>query len=205
MATADRKITLQKALPYILIVVGVIGIYCSFILTQDKFKLLENPNLHLSCSLNPIIACGDVIKSKQGSAFGFPNPYIGLAGFAGVLMVGITLIAATKLKRWYWLMLEAGLLFAVGFIHWLFYETVYRIHAICLYCIAVWIITITSFWYVTLYNIDQRNISLPKGRAQKIYPWVRRHHLDILITWLLIIAALILKHFWYYYGKHLHF
>ncbi len=31
-------------------------------------------------------------------------------------------------------------------------------------------------------------------------PWVRKHHLDLLILWLLIIFLLILKHFWYYYG-----
>jgi uncharacterized membrane protein len=200
---AERKITLHKALPYILIVAGLIGIYCSFVLTQDKFKLLENPNAHLGCSLNPIIACGNVIKSKQGAAFGFPNPFIGLAGYGGVLVIGLTILAANKLKRWYWLMLNAGLFLALIFIHWLFYETVYRIHALCLYCMTVWVITITSFWYVTLYNIDQKIISLPKGRSQTVYAWVRRHHLDILIAWFLIIAVLILKHFWYYYGKHL--
>jgi hypothetical protein len=101
------------------------------------------------------------------------------------------------------LAMEAGLLFAIGFIHWLFYESVYRIHNLCLYCIAVWIVTITAFWYVTLYNIDRKHIRLPAGAAQKAYGWVRRHHLDLLILWFLIIAALILKHFWYYYGKKL--
>jgi len=200
---SKRRLTIQIALPYILIITGIIGIYCSFVLTQDKFTLLENPKAHLSCSLNPIIACGNVIKSTQGSAFGFPNPYIGLAGYGGVLVIGLTLKAADKLKRWYWLMLEAGLALALLFIHWLFFETVYRIHALCLYCMTVWVITITSFWYTTLYNIDQGNIKLPASRSQMVYKWVRRHHFDILISWFLIITALILKHFWYYYGQHL--
>jgi hypothetical protein len=67
---------------------------------------------------------------------------------------------------------------------------------------TVWVVTITCFWYVTLYNIDQKHIKLPKGKAQQVYGWIRRHHLDILVLWLLIIAGLILKHFWYYYGKN---
>lgn len=194
--------TLKKVLPYILIVCGSVGVYCSFILSQDKVRLLEHPGTHLSCSIDPILSCGSVISSVQGHAFGFPNPFLGLAGFAAVVTVGVTLLAGATFKRWFWLLMEAGLVFALGFIHWLFYQSVYEIGALCLYCMAVWTITITSFWYVTLYNIDQKHIRIPKGKPQTIYAFIRRHHLDILILWLLIIGALILKHFWYYYGRN---
>lgn len=199
---ASKQVTLQKVLPYILIVVGIIGVFCAFVLTQDKIKLLENPNYKLSCSLNPVLACGGVVQSKQGAAFGFPNPFLGLAGFAALLTVGTAITAGATFKRWFWLGLEAGMIFAVSFVHWLFFESVYSIHALCLYCMAVWVITITSFWYVTLYNIDQKNIKLPAGKIEGVYGWLRRHHVDVLVLWLLIIAALILKHFWYYYGHY---
>lgn len=192
--------TVKKALPYILIICGIVGVYCSFVLSQDKIRLLENPSTSLSCSIDPILSCGNVISSDQGHAFGFPNPFLGLAGFAAIITIGVAIIAGGKFKRWFWLMLEVGLLFALGFVHWLFLQSVYNIGALCLYCMAVWTITITSFWYITLYNIDQEHIKLPKGKSQNIYAWVRRHHLDLLVLWLLIIAALILKHFWYYYG-----
>ena len=66
---------------------------------------------------------------------------------------------------------------------------------------VVWIMTITLFWYVTLYNIQTGTIKL-MGRAQQVGYFLRRHHLDIIILWFLIIAALILKHFWYYYGQY---
>lgn len=191
--------TVKKGLPYILIICGLIGVYCSFIITQDKFILLEHPNTHLTCSIDPILACGNIISSKQGHIFGFPNPFLGLAGFAALTTIGVTMLAGAKFKRWFWLLIEAGSVFALAFVHWLFFQSVYRIGNLCIYCMCVWVITITSFWYITLYNIDQKNIILPK-KLVKFYPWVRRHHLDILILWLLIIAALILKHFWYYYG-----
>jgi len=67
---------------------------------------------------------------------------------------------------------------------------------------VVWVVTITSFWYVTLYNIDNKYIKLPRGRTQSVYGWIRKHHLDLLVLWFLIIAALILNHFWYYYGRY---
>lgn len=194
--------SVKKALPYILIICGLVGLYCAFVLSQDKIRLLENPDTHLGCSIDPIIACGNVITSKQGHAFGFPNPFLGLAGYAAMATIGLTILAGATFKRWFWLALQAGSLFALGFVHWLFYETVYSIGALCLYCMAVWVITITSFWYITLYNIDQGHIRLPKGRPAKVYTWLRRHHFDILIVWFVILAALILKHFWYYYGRN---
>ncbi len=196
------KLTLDRALPYIFLVGGLIGTYCAFILSQDKIRLLENPAAHLNCSLDPIIACGNVVSSDQGHAFGFPNPFLGLAGFAAVATIGVAILAGGRFKRWFWLMIEAGLIFAVGFVHWLFFQSVYNIGALCLYCMTVWVVTITSFWYVTLYNIDQKNIKLAKGKVASIYVWIRKHHLDLLILWFLIIAGLILNHFWYYYGRN---
>jgi hypothetical protein len=65
----------------------------------------------------------------------------------------------------------------------------------------VWTVSIISFRYVTLYNIDNKYIKLPKSWARP-YAWIRRHHLDLLVLWLVVIGALILKHFWYYYGRN---
>ena len=202
-ATAKKsRLTLVKALPWILVIGGIVGLIASGILTYDHNKLAVDPNYIPSCNLNPIIACGTVVKSKQAEAFHFPNPYIGLVAFPMLIAAGMSLFAGGKFKRWWWLALNAGALFGLLFVHWLFYETVYRIHALCPYCMVVWAVTIPTFWYVTLYNIDNQYIRLPRGRAQVAYAWVRRHHLDLLVLWFLIIAGLILKHFWYYYGQH---
>jgi uncharacterized membrane protein len=199
---AGKNLTLQKILPYILLVGGLIGYVSAFVIMFDKVQILKNPAYIPSCNLNPIISCGSVMQSKQATAFGFPNPFIGLGAFPVVAVIGGAMLGGAMFKRWFWLGFNASLLFALGFVHWLFFESVYRIHALCPWCMAVWVVSITSFWYVTLYNIDQKNIKLPKGRAQAVYAWIRRHHLDILVLWLLVIAALILKHFWYYYGRH---
>lgn len=190
-----------KILPYILLIGGVLGLIFSAVLTYDHNKIAQNPNYVPSCNLNPIVACGSVIKSKQAEAFNFPNPYVGLVAFPVVATTGMALLAGAKLKRWYWLGLEAGTVFGIGFVHWLFFETVYRIHALCPYCIGVWIVTITTFWYVTLYNLQASNIRFGQ-KSKSLTDFLVRHHLDILILWFLVITALTLKHFWYYYGHY---
>ncbi len=183
-------------------VAGIVGTYCALILSEDKLKLLENPNTHLNCSLNPVLACGTVIHSGQATAFGFPNPFLGLAGYAAVVTIGVAILAGAKFKRWFWLAVEAGLLLATIFLAWLLFQSLYDIHALCPYCLGVDAVTIPLLWYVTLYNIDQRHIRLPAGKAQKIYGWIRQHHLDLLVLFFVLIIAWILKHFWYYYGRY---
>lgn len=194
--------SVKAVLPYLLVVGGGIATVCAFILSQDKLQLAQNPSAHLSCSLNPVIACGDVIKSAQGHAFGFPNPFLGLAAYAAVTTIGVTMLAGGKFKRWFWLLTEVGMIFAMCFLGWLLFQSMYGIHALCPYCLVVDAVTIPMFWYVTLFNIDQKHIRLPKGRTQKTYAWVRRHHLDLLILSYLLIIAWIIKHFWYYYGRN---
>lgn len=195
---ARHPITLAKTLPYILVVGSILGLIASAVLTYDHNKLAANPNYIPSCNLNPIVACGDVIKSKQAEAFRFPNPYIGLIAFPAAMTAGMAIFAGATFKRWFWLLLNAGTLFGVGFIHWLFYETVYRIHALCPYCMVVWVVTITMFWYVTLYNLRQGYIKLP-ARLKPAGAFVQKHHGDLLLLWFLLITTAILTHFWYYW------
>lgn len=200
---SEKTSRLARFIPWLLIIGSIIGLVCAFIISLDKLKLLENPNYRPSCDLNPIISCGSIMSSKQGSVFGFPNPWIGLFAFGVLITIGMALLAGAKFKRWFWLGLEVGTIFGIGFVHWLFFESVYRIHALCPYCMVVWVITITTFWYVTLYNLETGVIRPPKGWGQTITVFARKHHLDILVFWLLVILVLILKHFWYYYGKHI--
>lgn len=223
-----RKIShnwsLEKTLPWILLIGGIIGYACAFIILFDKIQLLKNPGYIPACDLNPIISCGNIMESQQSNAFGFPNPFIGLGAFPVLAVIGGAMLAGATFKRWFWLGLQAGLVFALGFVHWLFYQSVYSIGALCPWCMVVWVVTITTFWYVTLYNIDKGHLRWPGSQAnagkaatkksatttasqsattpQRLYAWIRRHHLDILVLWFLVIFALILKHFWYYYGRN---
>jgi uncharacterized membrane protein len=197
-----KKLRLERVLPWILIICGTIGLICAFIIAYEEFQLVQNPKYVPSCNLNPIISCGSVMASKQAQAFGIPNPWIGLMAFPVVITSGVAMLAGAKLKRWYMIGLQLGTVFGLCFVHWLFFETVYRIHALCPYCMIVWVMTITTFWYVLQYNLKLGYIKMPRQLAG-FGTFLRKHHLDIIILWFLVIAALILKHFWYYYGKYL--
>jgi uncharacterized membrane protein len=194
---------MRPILAWILVIGGVIGLVSAGALTLDEFQLAKNPAFVPNCNLNPIISCGSVMKSPQASVFGFPNPFIGLAAFPILITVGMALFAKADFKKWFWRGLQTGALLGVIFVHWLFFQTVYHINALCPWCMAVWVVTITTFWYTLIYNLAAKHIPLPKKSAAAIAKFLKRHHVDILILWFVILAALILQHFWYYYSSHL--
>ncbi len=199
-AVTSKKITLKRFLSWVLVIGGIIGTICAFVITLEKLELMQNPSYSPPCDLNPVISCGSVMASPQAHAFGFPNPLIGLIAFPVLITLGVIGLTGVTVKRWMWWGVLAGTVFGVGFVHWLFYQSVYNINALCPYCMVVWAVTITTFWYTLLYNLQLSFDKLsPLGKRLAVF--MRRHHLDILIFWFVVIAAFIIKHFWYYFGS----
>jgi len=161
----------------LLIVVGLVGLLGSFALTVDKFRLLENPTESLGCDVNPFVGCSPVINSWQASLFGFPNPIIGLVGFAAPVAVGLGLLAGARFARWFWVAFASGVSLAWVFITWLFTQTVFVIGALCPWCMLVWSVTIPLFWVFLTWG-TARGVLVRPGRLQRAaaaflpYSWV---------------------------------
>jgi len=189
-------------LPWILIVCGIVGIIAAFAITQDKFRLAANASFQPACDLNPIISCGSVMKSPQSHVFGFTNTYIGLIGFPILVTTGVAMLAGAQFKRWWWRGMQIGLTLGTIFAYWLLFESIFRIHALCPWCLSVDVVITAAWWYQSLYNFYHGHLPLPTALKQT-GRFVKRHHVDILVFWYLLVIAFILQHFWYYFGQHL--
>lgn len=192
-------LTLRKVLPYILIVAGVVGIIASFALTYDKIHVLADKNYEPGCNINPILSCGSVMKTEQASLLGVPNTIFGLIAFSMLLTFGLVLASGARLKTWVWLGAQAAATIGVVGMHYLFFQGVYRINAICPWCFVVWLITIPVFWYITLYNVREQHLPLPASMS-RLAAFVQKHHGDILVAWYLVIIGILVQHFWYYWS-----
>jgi len=197
--TTPSFLRLDQVFPYLIMICSAIALVCSFVLSQDELEIARNPSFTPSCNLNPVLSCGSVIRTHQASVFGFPNPWIGLVAFSVFMTFGVALLAGAVVKRWFWLAMEAGLGLAMIFAYWLLTQSVYIIGALCPFCLAVDVVLTTMFWYTTLNILANGYVTLP-ARLQGIVAFARKHHAEILVTWFLLIVALILQHFWYYYG-----
>jgi uncharacterized membrane protein len=188
----------KKSLQTMLILGGLIGLIFSGIITVEKMHILADPLYTPPCSINPLLSCGSVMQTPQASVFGFPNSLIGIAGFAIMICMGVTLLAQAQFKRWYWLAAQAGMTFAISFIYWLFYQSVYVIGALCLYCMAVWTVTIPMFLSLTLYNLRKEYLRLPEK-----YKWIgifveKYRWLVLALMYGIIILAIVIK-YWAYW------
>jgi uncharacterized membrane protein len=119
-------------------VFSTIMLIASFMLVRDAY-LLASTGTQPSCDVNPFFSCGNVFETWQAKVlFETPNPVFGLIGYTVILTVSVMMIQGITLKQWFWRVFAVGMFAAWGFLMWLFYQSVFMIGFLCLYCIIVW-------------------------------------------------------------------
>ncbi|MBX7430727.1 vitamin K epoxide reductase family protein [Mycobacterium sp. Y57] len=176
------------------LIAGILGLAASLTLTIEKIELLINPDYVPTCSINPVLSCGSVMITPQASVFGFPNPLIGIVAFAVVLVTGVLAVAKVALPRWYWAGLAVGTLLGAGFVHWLIFQSLYRIGALCPYCMVVWAVTIPLLVVVAGIVLQPQRSGSAVVRA--IYAW----RWSVVALWYAAVLLLILERFWNYWS-----
>lgn len=189
----------ERRLGWLCLIGGAVGFTAAFALMVEKIVTLGNPDYVPSCGMNPVVSCGSVMDAPQAAAFGFPNPLMGVAAFAVVATSGVVLLAGFSAPRWFWLGMQLGTAIGAIFVHWLIYQSLYEIGALCPYCVVVWMVTIPIFAYTTLYNLERGHLPWLGGRA--VVAGLARFHTAVLSLWYLTIVGLILHAFWDYWAS----
>ena len=179
-----------------ILIAGVAGLIASATLTVEKIELLLNPSYVPSCNLNPIVSCGSVMTTPQASALGFPNSLIGIAAFSVITVTGVLAVAKVPLPRWYWVGITLGTLAAAGFVHWLIFQSLYRIGALCPYCMVVWVATISLLVVVAAIACGPTD----DGRGGAIVRELHRWRWSIATIWFTAVFLLIVVRFWDYWS-----
>ena len=175
------------------LIAGVIGLAAAATLLVEKIEMLINPAYVPSCSLNPVLSCGSVMVRPEASVFGFPNPLIGVVSFTLVVVTGVLAVAGVALPRWYWTGLMIGTALGAVFVHWLIYESLYEIGALCPYCMVVWAVTIPLL--VVVSAIALRPLAAnPAARALYHWRW------PLVVLWFTAVLLQILVRFWDYWS-----
>lgn len=178
------------------LIAGVTGLSASMTLAVEKIRILLNPSYVPSCNFNPIVACGSVMVTPQASIFGFPNPLLGIVGFTVVVVTGVLAVAKVSLPQWYWAGLAVGTLLGAVFVHWLIFQSLYRIGALCPYCMVVWAVTISLL--VVVASIVFRPVleRRESAVARVLYQW----RWSIATLWFTAVFLLITVRFWDYWS-----
>jgi uncharacterized membrane protein len=178
------------------LIAGVIGLAASMTLTVEKIDILLNPSYVPSCNINPIVSCGSVMVTPQASILGFPNPLLGLVGFTVVTVTGVLAVTKVPLPQWYWAGLTVGVLIGAAFVHWLIFQSLYRIGALCPYCMVVWVVTVALLVVVASIAFRPALARRESGLATVLYQW----RWSIATLWFTAVFLLIMVRFWNYWS-----
>ena len=114
--------------------------------------------------------------------------------FTVVLVTGVLALAKVNLPRWYWAGLAAGSLLGAAFVHWLIFQSLYRIGALCPYCMVVWAVTIPLLVVVTTIAAQSQHSDNAVIRTLHTWRW------SLVTLWFTAVVLLILERFWNYWS-----
>lgn len=175
---------------------AVAGLISAFVLTVEKFHLLENPDAVLSCSFNLVLNCAAVMQTAQASAFGFPNSLIGLMGYSVVITVALAGMLGVRFPRRFMLAAQVGFGLGLVFSYWLFFQSVYVIQVLCPWCLVVTFATTMIFSAITRYNLRENNLYMSEAVHKKMLGLLGKDYDKLLVAvWLTGMVFLVLFKF----------
>lgn len=187
--TGPAGVSVGRASAWWVLIAGVIGLIAASTLLIEKIAVLQNPAYVPTCSINPVVSCGSVIITPQAAVFGPPNPLYGVIAFTLVLVTGVLAVGGVRLPRWYWVGLMIGTAAGVMFVHWLIFQSLYRIGALCPYCMVVWSVTVPLL--VVVSSIALRPLAA-NPLARNVYHW----RWPLVVLWFTAVLLAILVRFW---------
>ncbi|MFQ4149106.1 vitamin K epoxide reductase family protein [Arthrobacter sp. LAPM80] len=160
-----------KPFGWFLIIAGAIAWIASFTLVLERLHLYTNPDAKISCDVNSWISCGDVMKTPQAAILGFPNPFIGVVGFAILVTIGVVLLAGARMNRWFWICTQIGLTAGMALVGWFWFTALYTLAVLCPYCMIVWAVMIPLFVFTTVRNLNYGAIAAPAALTKFLNDW----------------------------------
>lgn len=181
---------------WVMLLAALAAFAAAFTLSVEKIHLLQNPDAILSCSVNLVLNCASVMQTWQASVFGFPNSYIGVAGFAIVIAVAMGGLLGVKYSRRY--LVTAQVFYGLGllFAYWLFFQSVYVIQVLCPWCLVVTFTTTLIFESLLHYNLRQNNFGFTKVNNKKVQEFLDKQFDRVIVAaWIVLMVMLVLLKF----------
>jgi uncharacterized membrane protein len=122
---------------WLMVLASAVGLASAFWQLMEKISLLKNPHHALSCNFNSTFNCSNVLNAHQSSALGPPNSVIGIIMFTFFLSIGLALATGSQISRRLALLVQGLAVFMLGFTLWFLFESTYRIHSVCLFCLFI--------------------------------------------------------------------
>lgn len=175
-----------------MLVGALASLYAAFVLSIEAVDLAANPDQALSCDFGAVFSCSKVALTWQASLFGFPNAFLGIAAESVVITIAVLGLAGMRFPRWFMIAAQTIYLFGFVFAYWLFYEAVFNIGFLCIWCLTVQLATTIVFFSMLHLNILDDNLAWPPRLQRFAMTVVRSGGLGFLLAaWLIATIAVV--------------
>lgn len=144
----------QKKLYGVILFGALVGFIASFWQLLEKLTLLKNNAAPLSCNLNSVFSCTNVLNAPQSSVFGFPNSLLCIILFTIAIVAAIVGLTGTKIARGVRFSFQFLALFTVFFGLWYLWQSIFNLGAMCIFCVFCFggVLTINAAWFRLNYS-----------------------------------------------------
>ncbi len=144
---------------------GLIGLGAAFTQMLEKIQLLKNAGTALTCDINSVFSCSNVLNAWQSSVFGFPNSLMCMIFFTVFTAVGLAGWSGAALPRGFRLGVHGLAVFVLAFGLWFMWQSIYAIGALCILCLFCLAGLLAVNWAWLRTNADDLPIG-ERGRAR---------------------------------------
>lgn len=178
-----------KTLFAIMTIGAAMGFVASFLQMLEKLTLLKNAHAVLSCNLNSIFNCSNVLNAHQNSVFGFPNSMLCMTFFALMLSAGLIGWTGSVLNAKLRLIYQGLAVFFVGFGLWYFWQSIFNIGVLCIYCIFCFsgLLLINFSWL----RLNHQDFGLSRKHQKRLENWIANG--ADLFLWCLIALVIVFE------------
>lgn len=196
----------QKSFGIALILYSVIAWLASATLVRERLELYKDSNHIASCDFGLFLSCSTIMKTDQAQLFGFPNPFIGLVGFAITGAIGVFFLmlsvmlpkwgvtaqqGANRIPRWFLLSLQTGVTVAMCLVGFFWYTSIMVVMTLCPWCLVVWTFVIPMFFHTTAWTMANGAFGERAGSwGSRFLEWV---WVPVLATYLFIVASILVR------------
>ena len=160
-----------------------VALVASFMQLTDKITILKNADAVLTCNINSIFSCSNVLSAWQSSVFGFPNSMMAIVFFALIAGASLTGLTGSPIAKNLRITLQGLSLFFLLFSLWFLQQSTFVIGSLCLFCLFMFagLVIINAGW------LRLNGPDLPVGkRVHKILLKSTKNGADI-FAWIVLV------------------
>lgn len=134
----------------IVLLASAVALIVSFVLSAETLQLARHPDQQLGCDVNAVLSCSTVAQSWQSeivkfAGLSYPNAFFGIAAESVFVTIAVIGLARVRVPRWFAACTWFGGLAALLYSYWLTSQSLFVIHALCPWCLALMFSTTVQF------------------------------------------------------------